>query len=227
MALINRMLILLSLSLYLSFGIRSYRNRRHPIVPLEIEYKQGEIAVQKVASNVPWVKPLAVGSLAILSLAVVVFTAFPPVSSGTELKGLSTWVFGLPLGTLIFCLALGCILKLLSLVFDEIAIALKSARFELVFLAVLGASLLFAYAYISAMKKKQAEPEAEFDLLSIIGPSNASPFGSLTLGLQNVIKITIIADYIYICVEWMRKNHLTICGFALLVTSFYIFYVLP
>lgn len=172
------------------------------------------------ATTAPWVKPMAIASAVFLLLAVIILSTCPEGPEYESLRELALWVFSIPLGTLVVCMLLVSVLQLLSLVYDKAKDALKNRQFELVFLAILLAVIITAYCYIAATKTSNDNVDDSNFIVTWMAAPWKPVFG-------NVLRLVIISDYLYICAEWLKKNHLTIFGFALLICSFYLFYILP
>lgn len=166
--------------------------------------------------NTPWLKPLLIGSGIILFLAVLFLSVDKKEGQKEMFSNLTLWVFALPLGAMVVCILIAVTLHLITIVYDKAAVALKDCKFELIFLAVFLFCILFTYAYISALKKSEEE--------SFWVSTFVSPFKSL---YGTVLQMVIIGDYLYIAVEWLKKNHLTVLGFSIMTISFYLLYALP
>lgn len=174
-----------------------------------------------VAPKGNWLKPLMAGSGIILGLAVLILSAFPSSGEGDLFTSLILWVFAMPLGSIMACMMLASLLNMVSLLFDKTVDVINESQFELVFLAALLVGILFTYAYINMVR----EGKAEASQLPVA--DSTTMFSSVKEIIDNLFLIVIIGDYFHICVEWLKKNHLTVFGFALLIISFYLLYALP
>ena len=155
-------------------------------------------------------KPLMIGFFGYLVVAVIILYLFSDNSEHARgAKSTLLWVLAFPIGILLVSVIVFLLVYILAMAYDVLADGFKDKQFELIFLFLLLIALLVMITVIRLRKRP------------LTWTDHILPREVVT----NVLYVAIIASYLNIAIEWLKRNYGSVFGFTVLAVSLYLLYV--